>query len=1172
MEKSLIPSRGDAKAKSVPEEAYLDYEVKTIIPVVRNIPGTILYIFLSIITIGLFALIAVWNKKLVKSLRYTKCSINEAKFLVIINEFGEEDLLEIEIRQGPNGPAKVVMYRYMDYFLDEDCNRFFMILNYLRFTNQEVRAFGGGLESSSVPIIRSFSGINSTKIELDNVFKLFIEEVLTSFNLYQFFAVVIWHFRNYQEYSYLILACTFVSMIFSVWVIRSEQKKINSMANTSLIKVIRRNNGQTIIEEIDSTLLVPGDVVEIKSGSKLPCDVILLDGQCLIDEAVLTGESIPMHKTQLPKSSILFSEKEKAHMVFAGTSCITSDSMEYPDEPARGIVYQTKFGTTKGLLIRSIMFNNPGLYKFEKDGNLFLAYLIGISLCFIAVYYFLMFTSSSAEPDWSIVLPSIDIMLTMVPPGLTLCLSIGVQYAQSRLRKKQVSALKGRLINASGRMKVVFFDKTGTLTVNEVKLDGVYLADLSKNNADCLELQRDGFRYIQASSTDLSSYSQMELMHNFAVNHTLILSKTNQVLGDPLEEELMNFAGGSFQPTQNVNLDADHVTLVSPVIGTASGTPIPQEEKNGKKLFPAMKTLRVAKDGAQTNINILDIFVFKPELQRMSVLTQNTSTRTIHSYVKGAPEKVISLCDPVTLPKNIDAQVSEYAKKGYRVLAFATAQIPIDQVPNATREISETNLAFQGFTLFKNNLKEATKPTLDKLKYYDFHTGMITGDNINTAVSVAKTCGLIDTRLEDIALTHYDEQTKKLRFQLINEHGDPVREINIESRGPSEKRLIGALEAKCFAKIVQENQLELNKDIDLKIPVLSQIANHVRVFARMNPEQKAIIVKIMKTYFKKDEFTVGYCGDGANDCIALKHADIGVSLSKTEASLSAPFVSAIEDISCIETISILGKAALTTNFDCFRYFCLYSIIQTIGLLMLSSQQTEYSVAMYITMDVPLALNLANCIGLLHPTKTMQKKMPKFTLLYPKFLISILYNSLFTVFFMCWALQSLRTDPEFVRSRYLASDAFESALASWDATVISLMAIQGTWHIALSFNIAGNFKERFYKQVYIMVSIVIYILFIFYLLYNDGLDFMKSVNDFLMENYNFVYLSKGCRVYILLLMLFYAICSIALEAILIWVYTPVKAEKLKVNPENLYAGKALEIMSPVIQPDVHTNQV
>ena len=131
------------------------------------------------------------------------------------------------------------------------------------------------------------------------------------------------------------------------------------------------------------------------------------------------------------------------------------------------------------------MFNNPGQYRFERDGNMFLLYLIAISLCFIALYYILMFTSSSVKPGWDIVLPSIDVMLTMVPPGLTLCLTIGVQYAQSRLSKKQITALKGRLINASGRMKVVFFDKTGTLTINEVKLDGVYLSNLQNDSTNC---------------------------------------------------------------------------------------------------------------------------------------------------------------------------------------------------------------------------------------------------------------------------------------------------------------------------------------------------------------------------------------------------------------------------------------------------------------------------------------------------------------------------------------------------------------------------------------------------------------------------------------------------------------------------------------------------------------
>lgn len=121
----------------------------------------------------------------------------------------------------------------------------------------------------------------------------------------------------------------------------------------------------------------------------------------------------------------------------------------------------------------------------------------------------------------------------------------------------------------------------------------------------------------------------------------------------------------------------------------------------------------------------------------------------------------------------------------------------------------------------------------------------------------------------------------------------------------------------------------------------------------------------------------------------------------------------IEDISCIEKISIEGKAALTTNYDCFRYFCLYSIIQTIGLVILFAQKTEYSIPMYLTMDIPLALNVANCIGLLNTNPHLKKKMPKYTLLSAKFLLSILFNFLITIGFFLFSVWLLRKDPNFV---------------------------------------------------------------------------------------------------------------------------------------------------------------
>jgi len=247
---------------------------------------------------------------------------------------------------------------------------------------------------------------------------------------------------------------------------------------------------------------------------------------------------------------------------------------------------------------------------------------------------------------------------------------------------------------------------------------------------------------------------------------------------------------------------------------------------------------------------------------------------------------------------------------------------------------------------------------------------MITGDNINTAISVAKTCGLVESQLEDTAIcSFYPNGPQRLIFNLVSELGDlSDTPFNIEdrsgSKGEGKRKIVGALDNVNFAKIVAKYGLELNKEIDLALRPLAEIASHVRIFARMNPEQKAFIVKIMKSYYKRQELAVGYCGDGANDCIALKHADIGVSLSKTEASLSSPFVSAIDDISCIEHISIQGKAALTTNYDCFRYFCLFSNISILYVFFLLCMQTESTNAMDVFLGGVICLVLAAIIGII----------------------------------------------------------------------------------------------------------------------------------------------------------------------------------------------------------------
>jgi len=93
--------------------------------------------------------------------------------------------------------------------------------------------------------------------------------------------------------------------------------------------------------------------------------------------------------------------------------------------------------------------------------------------------------------------------------------------------------------------------------------------------------------------------------------------------------------------------------------------------------------------------------------------------------------------------------------------------------------------------------------------------------------------------------------------------------------------------------------------------VLQQVLLKAQIYARMSPDDKAKLVEQLQMFCKTE---VGMCGDGANDCGALKQADMGISLSEAEASIAAPFTSQIQDISSVVIVLREGRCALTTSF------------------------------------------------------------------------------------------------------------------------------------------------------------------------------------------------------------------------------------------------------------------
>lgn len=131
----------------------------------------------------------------------------------------------------------------------------------------------------------------------------------------------------------------------------------------------------------------------------------------------------------------------------------------------------------------------------------------------------------------------------------------------------------------------------------------------------------------------------------------------------------------------------------------------------------------------------------------MSTITRILGSPDFILYCKGAPETIARLCRRETVPEDFGVVLQYYTKKGYRVIAVARrrlAQTSFVRVQRTPREQLETELDFLGLVLLENRLKPATTPVIEQLRRAAMRTIMVTGDNILTAVSVARDCGILD--------------------------------------------------------------------------------------------------------------------------------------------------------------------------------------------------------------------------------------------------------------------------------------------------------------------------------------------------------------------------------------------------------------------------------------------
>ena len=259
-----------------------------------------------------------------------------------------------------------------------------------------------------------------------------------------------------------------------------------------------------------------------------------------------------------------------------------------------------------------------------------------------------------------------------------------------------------------------------------------------------------------------------------------------------------------------------------------------------------------------------------------------------------------------------------------------------------------------------------------------------------------------------------------------------------------------------------------------------KILKNGRVFARMAPEHKALLVES----FKKEGLTTLMCGDGANDCSALRTAHVGVSLSPEEASIAANFTSKTQDVSCIFELLREGKCSLTTSVQTFKYMMLYSMIQFISVTLMMIYITYLSDFQFLVTDLFLIFPLEWFLAMTHPYEKLTYHYPISGLLSFPVLASIITQTLLVLAFQLGGYKILKY--YYGWENICDFDENDDPTPCHENTILFLIAHFQYIIMAIAFSVSKPFRQQLYKNWILMLYLIIVLFYSIWITINcDG---------------------------------------------------------------------------------------
>ncbi|MBU1612855.1 HAD-IC family P-type ATPase, partial [Patescibacteria group bacterium] len=504
-------------------------------------------------------------------------------------------------------------------------------------------------------------------------------------------------------------------------------------------KVVRDGRESVISQES----VVPGDIILLSPGDKVPADARLMEAQNIeIIEAVLTGESVPSGKSIeiFPENTAMADRK---NMVYQGTTVARGKAM--------AVVVATGVKTELGHIATLIRETEEIMTPLQKQ----LAHLgkaIGLILVLLNILIFGL-GLLTGKPFFDMFLTSVAVVVAAVPEGLLPAMTVILAIGMQRLAKRKGLVRKMVAAETLGSVSVICADKTGTLTRGEMRVSDII--------TEATSISHDGERFSKTINPNGMASHMVALKIGLLNNNAIIENPDEKlkdwiIVGDSTEKALL-LAGIS------AGLDKDDLEAKEPRIAE-----IPFDGE-----YKFMATLHGLKESRSNDYAV---------------------------YVKGAPEKILSMSSFIDIDgkqvaltakkrKDIQTQCDQLTGRGLRVLAAA---YKIENKINTSEFTKEKigNLVFIGLIAIKDALRPEAKEAVARCRSAGIRTVIITGDHKLTAMAIVRELGL-EVNLDNVMVGADLEKLSDEKLRKI------VHKITIFARvEPKHKiRIVAALQA-----------------------------------------------------------------------------------------------------------------------------------------------------------------------------------------------------------------------------------------------------------------------------------------------------------------------------------------------------------------------------------------